>query len=87
MGDEVGVEVVNLGQGEFQHDEPIGSNLSEVVENLFLEERLGLCLGGTVDVDLGLDDRNQAGRENPIGKLELLGDDRLDASLITDLDH
>ena len=51
-----------------------------------LQQRLGLGLLRAVDVDLGLDDRHQAGVEDLPADLELLVDDRLDTRRVGELD-
>jgi hypothetical protein len=53
VGHQVGVEVVELGEGQLEHDVLVGSELIEVLVQGCFEQRLGLGLLRAVDVDLG----------------------------------
>ena len=49
------VEVVDLGEGELEHDELVVVEQVHLGQEVLLEDRLGFALGRAVDVDLRLD--------------------------------
>src|SRR5690606_29855618 len=84
--DELLVEVVLLREGELEHDHLAVAGRLELAEDPGLEERLRLGLLRALDVDLGLDDRDEARREDLAADLELLVHDGVDAGLVGQLD-
>ena len=79
MGDQVGVKVVDLRKGHLRHDVLMTSELTEILEDARLEQLLCVGLLRVVDVDLRLDDRHEASREDLVDELELLSNDRVNA--------
>src|SRR6478735_6510683 len=80
------VEAVGLGERELQHHRLTVGQRTELFEDRGLEELLGLRLLGRVDVDLGLDDRDQVVAEDLPADLELLVHDRLHTTRVRELD-
>src|ERR1019366_5411094 len=74
VGYQVGIEVIDLGKGQLQHDVLVCAQGPELFEDGWLEQLLGLGLARGVDVDLGLEDRYQASGQNLTTDLELLVD-------------
>ena len=79
---EVGVEVVVLGERELQHHGLVRAQLVELPEDRGVEQLLGLGLLRALDVDLGLDDRDEPGAEDLAADLELLVHDLLDPDVV-----
>ena len=57
---EIGVEVVDLGQGQLQDDVVIWGELTQLFRDALFQDLLRLTLLGAPDVDLGFDDGNQS---------------------------
>ncbi len=87
MSDQRSVEVVDRGDRQLQHHRLIVGERIELHGDAIAQQTLGRFLLGTVDVDFGLDDRDQPGGEDLLGHLELLVDDRVDASAVGKLHH
>ena len=68
MPDEIRVEIVDGRNRELQHHLLLRTQGIEVLEEGRLEEPLRALLVRRVDVDLGLDDRHEAGRQDPAGR-------------------
>ena len=62
------------------------AELVQVLHQVIVQDVLGLALGGAVDVDLGFDDRHEAGRGDLAADVELLLDDGFDAGRVGVLD-
>jgi hypothetical protein len=77
--DELLVEVVGVGQCQLEHDLLIVTESVDAGQQGGVELILGLGLLGALDVDLGLDDRDQTLREDLPAHLELLGHDGVQA--------
>ncbi len=75
--DEFAVQVVDAGQRQLQHDDLPVVEVFQAFQQRGLELVFGLGLLRAVDVDLGLDDRHQAGGQDLPADVELLVDDRL----------
>ena len=86
MSDDVVVEAVGLGKGQFQHDPLAVGDGVELGQDAAFEKDLGLGLGRAVDVDLGLDDRNQAVGQDLSSEVELLSDVGGDTGFVRNLD-
>src|SRR5215831_12295920 len=87
MADELGVEVVDVGQRYLEYDVLVRAELTEALHQCGSEERLGVRLLRAVDVDFGLEDGNESGAQDLEAELELLVHDRLDATSVGLLDE
>ncbi len=87
MLDQLAVKAVGLGQGELQHDLVAVGHAFELLGDGRLQQLLGLGLASGVNIDLGLDDRHQPGRQDPPADVELLGGHRLHARGVGGCDH
>ena len=79
MGGHIGIEIVLGGQGQLEHHFRALGQTVELAQDFLFQQRLGLGLGGGVDVDLGLHDRDQPGGNHLARKVELLLDHGADA--------
>src|SRR5688572_973768 len=78
----VQVEIVLIGDGEFEHDHLARRQLVEFLEDGLFEQRFGLGFLPTTYVDLRLDDRHEASGDDLTGHLELLSHDVLNARVV-----
>src|ERR1700722_9935814 len=82
---QIGVEVVDIGQGQLQDDEVMWGELTQLVRDALFQYLLRPTLLSAPDVDLGLDDGNQSSGTDLVREVELLVDDRRDRPAVCQL--
>ena len=86
MPDEIVVQPVDRRQGELQHHVLIRRERVELLGDERAERRFGLTFARVVDRDLRFDDRDEPGRDDLAGDVELLLDHERDRRCVPHVD-